>query len=130
MIETIDRAIHFSRGAAIAVVQVDSLGQTLSYAGIGNVRAALFGEKVVRFDGTPGIVGTAHKPPLTEIASWRDGDLLILWTDGFDARLKLDRAHLRLSGDPQALADRLMAEFSTARDDAGVVCCLLEGASP
>ena len=32
-----------------------------------------------------------------------------------------------LKGDPEALAHRLLDQFSTGRDDAGVVCCLLEG---
>jgi hypothetical protein len=92
------------------------------------VRAALFDDKVVRFDGTPGIVGTGCRSPRAESASWRDGDFLLLWTDGFDAGLNLDQTSLRLKGDPDALAHRLLDRFSTGRDDAGVVCCLLEGA--
>jgi negative regulator of sigma-B (phosphoserine phosphatase) len=128
LIEAIDVGIHWSRGAAIAVVQVDAARRTLCYFGVGNVRAALFGDKALRFDGTPGIVGTTCRSPRAESVSWRDGDFLLVWTDGFDANLNLDPTSLRLKGDPGALAQRLLDQFSTRRDDAGVVCCLLEGA--
>jgi hypothetical protein len=33
---------------------------------------------------------------------------------------------MRLRGDPEAMARRLLEAFSTGRDDAAVVCCLLE----
>jgi len=127
MIEAIDVGIYWSRGAAIAVAQVDAGRRTLCYFGVGNVRAALFGDKAVRFDGTPGIVGTGCRTPRAESVSWRDGDFLLVWTDGFDAYLNLDPTSLRLKGDPEALAHRLLDQFSTGRDDAAVVCCLLEG---
>lgn len=127
MIGAIDRGIRWTRGAAIAVAQVDPASRTLRYCGVGNVRAALFGDPAIRFEGTPGIVGAGVRPLTTDIESWRDGDLLVLWTDGFSARLDLDDGCLRLRGDPEALATRLIDHFSTRRDDAGVVCCLLEG---
>jgi hypothetical protein len=127
LIEAIDSGIDWSRGAAIAVIQVDAVRRTLCYFGVGNVRAALFDDKVTRFDGTPGIVGTGCRSPRADVVSWRDADFLLLWTDGFDAYLNLDHTSLRLKGDPQALAHRLLDQFSTGRDDAGVVCCLLEG---
>jgi len=130
MIETIDDGIRGSRGAAIGVAQIDAARRTLSWFGVGNVRAALFGEKTQRFEGTPGIVGTGCRTPLVEVLPFADGDLLVLWTDGSRSNLTLDQASKRLKGDPEALARRLVDRFSTGRDDAGVVCCLLEGASP
>jgi hypothetical protein len=127
LIEAIDAGIQGTRGAAIAMVQVDALRRSLSYFGVGNVRAALFGDKALRFDGTPGIVGTGCRSPRADSVPWRDGDFLLVWTDGFDAYFNLDQTSLRLKGDPEALAQRLLDQFSTGRDDAGIVCCLLEG---
>ena len=129
LIETIDEGIRASRGAAIGVAQIDAARRSMCYFGIGNVRAALFGKKTQRFDGTPGIVGAGCKTPLAETMSFDDRDLLVLWTDGANPSLTLDQAALRLKGDPAALALRLLEQFSTGRDDAGVVCCLLEGVS-
>lgn len=130
MIEAIDDGIRASRGAAIGVAQVDAARRTFCFFGVGNVRAALFGERTWRFDGTPGIVGAGCKTPLADTLPFRDGDLLVLWTDGSSPNLALDRASLRLKGEPEALARRLVGQFSTGRDDVGVVCCLLEGVSP
>jgi negative regulator of sigma-B (phosphoserine phosphatase) len=128
LIRAIDAGIRWSRGAAIAVTRIDPVGRTLSYFGIGNVRAGLYGAKAAHFDGTPGIVGAGCKSPREEAVSWSDGDLLILWTDGFNPRLKIDPGSLRLKGDLPALAQRLIEQFATGHDDAGIVCCLLEGA--
>jgi hypothetical protein len=130
MLAAIDRSIRWSRGAAIALLRLDGAARTLSYAGVGNVRAALFGAATLRFDGKPGFLGAGHRPQKPEAVSWRDGDLLLLWTDGFPAHLTLDAAGLRLGGDPEALARRLLEGSATGRDDAAVVCCRLEGEAP
>jgi hypothetical protein len=130
MLASIDREVRWSRGAAIALLRLDGAARTLSYSGVGNVRAALFGAATRRFDGKPGILGAGHRSQKPEVASWRDGDLLLLWTDGFPALLTLDPAGLRLGGDPGALALRLLEGSATGRDDAAVVCVLLEGETP
>jgi hypothetical protein len=41
--------------------------------------------------------------------------------------LSVDQKSPRLKGDPEALAQRLIEQYATGSDDAGVVCCLLEG---
>jgi hypothetical protein len=130
MITAIGPAVRESRGAAVAVVRVDSAGRTLAFSGLGNVRAALFAKKVMRFEGTPGILGAPHKVPATETAVWGEGDCLVLWTDGFAAQLTLDTNALRLTRDPQALCDYLLHSHATGRDDAGVVRGTLESAAP
>jgi hypothetical protein len=130
MLGAVDAAIRWSRGAAMGVVKVDAAGRSLVHAGIGNVRAALFGEPVLRFEGTPGIVGGGARVPVMASAAWRDGDMLLLWSDGFGPYLSLDGPSLRLKGDPEGLAAQLIERFGTGRDDAAVVCCLLEGLAP
>ncbi len=130
LLEAIDKGIDWSRGAAIAIVRVDEGLRTLCYLGVGNVRAAVFGDKSSRFDGTPGIVGAGCRSARLETLSWTNGDLLVLWTDGLNANLSIDQASLRLKGDPESLAQRLIGRFTTGRDDVGVVCCLLEGVDP
>ncbi|MFC9686001.1 SpoIIE family protein phosphatase [Streptomyces sp. NPDC056948] len=77
-----------TRGAAVAVAQLDLRAGRLRFAGIGNVGARL------RTDGTwrhllsrPGIVGV-HRPGTLreEEADWADDRLLILHTDGLPSR--------------------------------------------
>lgn len=81
-------ALRGTRGAAVAVAQVDLSAGRLRFAGIGNVGARL------RADGTwrpllsrPGIVGV-HRPTTLreEEADWAADRLLILHTDGLPSR--------------------------------------------
>ncbi|MCW6511566.1 SpoIIE family protein phosphatase [Lichenifustis flavocetrariae] len=125
ILSRVDDAIHGSRGAAMSVVRIDEARRTLEHAGVGNIRVALFGDKTLRLDGRAGIVGNGFKPGAWPSLGWRDGDVLVLWSDGLDPYLKLDRLSLRLKGNPEALAERLIDQFSTRRDDSCIVCCLL-----
>ncbi|MGI5423320.1 SpoIIE family protein phosphatase [Streptomyces sp. CA-179760] len=77
-----------TRGAAVALAQLDLRAGRLRFAGIGNVGARL------RTDGTwrhllsrPGIVGV-HRPGTLreEEADWADDRLLIMHTDGLPSR--------------------------------------------
>ncbi|CCG42360.1 SpoIIE family protein phosphatase [Magnetospirillum molischianum] len=126
MLEEIDRKIRDTRGCAMTIIQLDSEARTLCHAGIGNVRAGLFGERSFRFEGTPGIVGGRIRQPQTVEANWMNGDVLVIWTDGLATSLTLAEDCLRLKADPDRLAHRLLVRFETPRDDAGVLCCYLE----
>jgi anti-sigma regulatory factor (Ser/Thr protein kinase) len=81
-------ALRGTRGAAVALAQLDLRAGRLTFAGIGNVGARL------RADGTwrhllsrPGIVGV-HRPTTLreEEAGWAADRLLILHTDGLPSR--------------------------------------------
>ncbi|MCF1647638.1 SpoIIE family protein phosphatase, partial [Streptomyces indiaensis] len=81
-------ALQGTRGAAVALAQLDLTAGRLRFAGIGNVGARL------RTDGTwrpllsrPGIVGV-HRPGTLqdEEAAWVGDPVLILHTDGLPSR--------------------------------------------
>ncbi|MEV5440834.1 ATP-binding SpoIIE family protein phosphatase [Streptomyces sp. NPDC052682] len=81
-------ALGGTRGAAVAVAQLDLRSRRLRFAGIGNIGARL------RQDGAwrsllsrPGIVGV-HRPGTLreEEAAWGDDRMLILHTDGLPSR--------------------------------------------
>lgn len=81
-------ALRGTRGAAVALAQLDLTAGRLRFAGIGNVGARL------RTDGTwrhllsrPGIVGV-HRPGTLreEAADWVGDPILILHTDGLPSR--------------------------------------------
>lgn len=123
IIAAVDGAIRNTRGVAMSVARIDAATSTLTFAGVGNVRMALIGGGVARFEARPGIVGTGCRAPSTESASWGEGDLIVLWTDGFPAYLELDLSHRSRASEPQSLADELLAGASTGRDDAAILCC-------
>lgn len=130
LLKSIDGAIRNSRGAAMTIIEVDTAKGTLVHAGIGNVRAAIVGDPVTRFEARPGIVGTGVSAMSAETATWRDGDLLVLWTDGIPAYLELGPEHRGLGGDPERLAESLIKTVATGRDDAAIVCCHLRRQDP
>ena len=114
-------------------VFLPAIGSTLSKldrAGVGNVRAVLFGRRRVHIESVPGIVGAGIRAPRPLVLDWTDRDLLVMWTDGVATGLDIDRGLLRLKHEPEAVARQLLADYATGTDDAAVVCALLTGASP
>jgi anti-sigma regulatory factor (Ser/Thr protein kinase) len=105
-------ALRDTRGAAVALAQLDLSAGRLRFAGIGNVGARL------RTGGTwrallsrPGIVGV-HRPATLreEEADWTDDPLLILHTDGLPSRWTPP------SGPGPAPADPAVTAAVTIRD--------------
>ncbi|KQT69064.1 MULTISPECIES: SpoIIE family protein phosphatase [unclassified Aureimonas] len=125
IIAAVDGAIRNSRGAAMSVVRIDLAGRTLRFAGVGNVRMALVGEAVTRFEARPGIVGTGCRVAAANEAPFVEDDLLVLWTDGFPAHLEFGRDHRSRAGDPEALAEAVIESGRSGRDDAAIVCARL-----
>ncbi|MZF89190.1 SpoIIE family protein phosphatase [Streptomyces sp. SID5643] len=81
-------ALRDTRGAAVAVAQLDLWAGRLRFAGIGNVGARLrTGGAWRALLSRPGIVGV-HRPATLreEEAAWTDDPLLILHTDGLPSR--------------------------------------------
>ncbi|MFE9775236.1 SpoIIE family protein phosphatase [Streptomyces sp. NPDC005931] len=81
-------ALSGTRGAAVAVAQVDTRAGRLRFAGIGNVGARLrVGDTWRALLSRPGIVG-AHRPARIreDDVAWSAESLLILHTDGLPSR--------------------------------------------
>jgi anti-sigma regulatory factor (Ser/Thr protein kinase) len=121
-------ALRHTRGAAVAVVQLDIGAAKLSFAGVGNVGARL------RRGGTwqglvsrPGIVGShlpTHLPQHQE--PWTDECLLVLHSDGLPSRWSPGPAvHAPSSLDPAVIAASIVRDASSSarpvRDDTAVV---------
>lgn len=111
-------ALNGTRGAAIAVALISWEQGNLTYAGIGNTEAILWTpDKQSRLIAHRGIVGRNIRHiqsfDMTLPANW----LLIMHSDGVSQHMDL-----RLPPPPdtslQALADRLLAQWGRATDDA------------
>lgn len=122
--ERCNRALAATRGAVLALASIDLATQTMTWASIGNVDAALFH---VEADGSfkraspvmfSGIVGL--RMPTIRVADHRmdPGDILVMVTDGIRAGFS-DGIDLTLA--PQALADAILAHHGKTTDDAMVV---------
>ena len=121
-----------SRGVVLSLAWFDSVMDTMTWIGVGNVAGVL-----VRFDpgSSPrqewlrsgrGVVGRQIPPLRAEILSVGHGDMLVLATDG----VRPDFAHdLSPAHGLQLTADRILAGHAAATDDALAVVARYRGAA-
>ncbi|WP_031486635.1 ATP-binding SpoIIE family protein phosphatase [Streptomyces bicolor] len=121
-------ALRDTRGAAVAVAQLDVAAGQLYFAGVGNVGARLRrGERWQGLVSRPGIVGAhlpARLPQYQEL--WMDNCLLVLHSDGLPSRWSPGpAAHAPASLDPAVIAASIVRDASSpalpVRDDTAVV---------
>lgn len=122
-----DEAIRGSRGAAVGLAFVDERAASLTFGGIGNIRAAVFGDTEVRLASNPGIVGGGFRHLTLDTVPFGPGTVAVLWSDGLAPLLALRRCPPDLLDDPPALARHLLETERHGRDDAGVVAFRHDG---
>lgn len=117
------RRLQALRGAVMTLVRLKDDGQ-VSCLGVGNVKAAIFrtrrARSVIVEDFVPrgGIIGR-RLPSLHVVTSRvQDGDLLILATDGVRPEFA---SMVRGDDCPQQVAQQILDEYCTGRDDALVL---------
>ncbi|MFF8190672.1 SpoIIE family protein phosphatase [Streptomyces bobili] len=119
-------ALRDTRGAAVAVAQLDVPSERLRFAGIGNVGARLReGDSWRHLLSRPGIVG-AHRPTrLPEsVLPWAADRLLVLHSDGLPSRWVPPRGSRPVTADPAVTAAVTVRDTSSSarpvRDDTAV----------
>ncbi|MFG3275906.1 SpoIIE family protein phosphatase [Streptomyces luteogriseus] len=119
-------ALKGTRGAAVALAQLDLSAGRLRFAGIGNVGARLHSGGTWRaLLSRPGIVGV-HRPATLreEEADWTDESLLILHTDGLPSRWTPPSGPGLAAADPAVTAAVTIRDASSparpVRDDTAV----------
>lgn len=121
-VETLHRALLGTRGAAVAVATIDPEQGTLSFAGIGNISAA-----IVDFDGRRslvsrhGIVGYQMRTVQEFTCAWAPTDSLVLHSDGLADRWDLSSYPGILTRDPSVIAAALYRDCVRGTDDATVM---------
>jgi anti-sigma regulatory factor (Ser/Thr protein kinase) len=114
------RALNGTRGAALAVADIDARARVVTYAGIGNIAGWVVDHTSRRgMISSPGIAG--HKAP--RIREWRYdlpvGSRVVLHSDGLTS--KWEASPVLLSRDPLLGAAVLLRDAGTRHDDASVV---------
>ncbi|MGW3209817.1 SpoIIE family protein phosphatase [Streptomyces sp. NPDC001135] len=119
-------ALRPTRGAAVAVAQLDTERAELCFAGVGNAGARLrTGEGWASLVSHPGIVGAyfpAHIP--VRRTPWRPDGLLLVHSDGLPSRWTPPEDPRLLAQDPAVLAATVLRDASSparpVRDDTSV----------
>jgi anti-sigma regulatory factor (Ser/Thr protein kinase) len=121
-VASLHAALRTTRGAALAVAEIDTVRGVVRFAGLGNIGASVYGNGPVRHlvshHGTAG--HSAHR--IAEYTyPWPSRGVLIMHSDGVASLRDLDPYPGLLHRDPGLVAGVLYRDFARRRDDATVV---------
>ncbi len=133
LVQLCHRVLEGTRGVAMTLARVDFSARTLTWTGVGNVRANLVAKDVtgtlvrstVRL--TAGIVGY-RIPEIrpAQVVSIRTGDLIVIASDGIsDDHLQ----HIDFAASATSIAAGIVGDHAKKTDDAIVLAARHRGAS-
>jgi anti-sigma regulatory factor (Ser/Thr protein kinase) len=122
VLERSHAALRITRGAAVAVAQLDAARGTLVFAGAGNIAGRIVsGVSDRSLLSQHGTVGLQMRRVQELHYEWPAHALLILHSDGIATRWTLNDTLGLLQSDPLVIAAWLLREHSRGRDDATAV---------
>ncbi|WP_250847016.1 ATP-binding SpoIIE family protein phosphatase [Aquisphaera insulae] len=118
-------ALRSTRGAALAVAQIDHERGEVRYAGVGNIAGAVLDAnhevRTTHMVSHNGTVGHTIRKVQEFSYAWSPGSLLVMHSDGLVTHWQLDhRAGLRVKH-PGVAAGSLYRDFKRGRDDVTIV---------
>lgn len=122
IVEAAHAALRSTRGAALAIAEIDMEQQSVRFAGVGNIAASIFSftqrHHLVSHNGTVG--HEVHK--IQEFTyPWYASGLLIMHSDGLSTQWRLDRYPDLSQKHPSLIAGVLYRDFHRERDDVTVL---------
>ena len=126
-----DRRMRATRGAAVAIAQIDARAKKLQFAGVGNIaghlrsRLETTGKGLCWHNGTVG----AEMRKLQQFEyDYPDQPLLVMHSDGLQTRWSLDTYPGLANRHPAVIAAVLYRDFTRGRDD--VTVCVVRSGVP
>jgi hypothetical protein len=122
VVEHLHRAMSHTRGAALAVAELDPAGGQLHYSGLGNITGSVVNDGRRRgMVSLPGIAG--HQRPVVRGYDYPFGPkaVLVMHTDGVTDRWQLDDYPGLPERAPLLIAATVLRDAGVRRDDAGVL---------
>ncbi len=122
IIEVMHPALRSTRGAALAIAEVDVERLTVRFAGVGNISGTIFSPEksnsMVSYNGT---VGHEVRKIQEFVYQWPKGGLLVMHSDGLGTQWRLDRYPGLVAKHPSLIAGVLYRDFNRGRDDVTVL---------
>ncbi|HEY9670617.1 MAG TPA: ATP-binding SpoIIE family protein phosphatase [Waterburya sp.] len=122
IVEAAHGALRSTRGAALAIAEVDLAGKTVSFTGIGNISGSLLCSQrnysLVSLNGT---VGHEVRKIQEFTYPWSPETLLIMHSDGLKTQWRLERYPGLIHKHPSLIAGVLYRDFNRGRDDVTVL---------
>lgn len=117
----IHAALRSTRGAAVALVEIDEAADVIHFLSVGNVSGQILGDRDRALVCTPGTVGHAMRTMRVTDYPFHAGDALLLHTDGVKGSIHLTDYPGLGTKDPALVAGVLVSERARGTDDATVV---------
>jgi anti-sigma regulatory factor (Ser/Thr protein kinase) len=123
LLERIHGALRPTRGATVAVAEIDLAAQVVRYVGVGNIAAALVtGSGMTRrMVSLAGTAGHEVRKMVEFTYPWESGALLLMHSDGLQTHWSFDSYPGLLSRHPSLIAGVLYRDHARGRDDVTVV---------
>jgi hypothetical protein len=114
--------LRSTRGAAVAVAQVDRDDDVVVFSGAGNISGRIISGVVDRtLLSQHGTAGLAIRGLRDVRYPWTEHALLVMHSDGLNTRWSLDTAYGLLQRHPSVIAAWLIRDHTRGRDDVTVV---------
>lgn len=123
LLERIHGALRPTRGAAVAVAEIDSQAPVLRFAGVGNITAVIVPDTgpVRHLVSHAGTAGHEVRKIMEYTSPWSSRSLLLMHSDGLQTRWSFDLYPGLLERHPSVIAGVLYRDYARGRDDVTVV---------
>ncbi|MFD0820130.1 SpoIIE family protein phosphatase, partial [Micromonospora zhanjiangensis] len=123
IVEHLHRSLTHTRGAALAVAELDRSAGIVRYCGLGNIAGALVDEAGGRrgFVSLPGIAGHQRRTVREYDYPFDPGSIVVMHSDGVADRWQLANYPGLSSRAPLVLAAAVLRDAGVRRDDACVL---------
>ncbi len=122
MIKTLHDGLQSTRGAAVAVAEVDHLNRVVYYSGIGNIAGRIVtGESVKNLSSHYGIIGQQFRKIQEFSYPFSDDSILIMNSDGLSTKLNFELCPDLVNHHPSIIAAVMFRDFARGNDDAVVM---------
>jgi anti-sigma regulatory factor (Ser/Thr protein kinase) len=122
LLDSVHHALRGSRGAAVAIAEIDCNSRILKYSGVGNIAAAILQDATSRsLISHNGIVGHQMHKIQEFVYPWPDSGMLVMNSDGLQTNWRLTSYAGLSKKDPAIIAAILYRDFSRGTDDVAVL---------
>jgi hypothetical protein len=122
LIQVAHDSLHSTRGAAVAVAELDLERSLVKFAGIGNIAGTIFAaDKSRHLASYNGTVGHEMRKIQEFTYPWSADALLVLHSDGLGTHWDLDAYPGLAARHPSLIAGVLYRDFNRGRDDVTVL---------
>ena len=120
-LDALHRAAQGTVGAAVGILQIDVRSRSLTYAGLGNTSARVFGGTPRRLVSRDGVLGTnKHSAPVQNL-QLSMGDVVVLHTDGVASDFDRTGFPQLLVASAGFLAEAILERSARQYDDAACI---------